>query len=111
MSTVSIHAEHKNNNQQMYRAIAGNRQDVGATRGEALDTLIAERDPNEPETVILIERFEPDVFFTEKQQQRKRALMGKHPVLTPEERMELESLLDAELDATIARTRPPFTRL
>jgi hypothetical protein len=33
-----------------------------------------------------------------------QALLARRPTLTPEERAELEDLIDAEVDATVART-------
>src|SRR5690242_10226109 len=75
MSTISIHSEIQPGNARRYRAIAGNRQMFGATRGEALDALTADWGDEIRETVIVIERFEPDAYFTEAQQQRKRELM------------------------------------
>lgn len=104
MSTISIHQDTKSDEEPRYRAIAGGQQKVGATMGQALNALMAEWGNDVPETVILIQRFQPDAHFTEAQQRRKRELLSRRTDLTQEERAELESLLDAELDGTIART-------
>ncbi len=104
MSTIAIRSEQGRAPDQKYRAIAGGRQYFGSTMGQALDALTAEWGDSVREAVILIQRFEPDEFFTEAQQLRKQRLMARRARLTPEERVELEGILDAELDATIART-------
>jgi hypothetical protein len=72
--------------------------------GEALDTLMAEWGDSAPETVVLIQRFQPDQYFTQAQYDRMQALLVHRSTLTPEERTELEALIDAEVDATVART-------
>jgi hypothetical protein len=53
--------------------------------------------------------FLPDSFFTNAQIDRIKELMVRHHNLTTEERDELETLIDAELEATVARTEslPP----
>ena len=84
--------------------MAGDRQEYGATMGQALDALTADWGEEVRESLILIQRFEPDAYYTEEQQQRKQDLLARRTMLTPDERAELERLLDAELDATIART-------
>jgi hypothetical protein len=90
-----------------YRAVSGGRQSVGRTMGEAIDALTAEWGDEVRETTVLIQRFEPDVYFTAEQQLRLRDLLQRRDSLTPQERAELESLIDAELDATTARTAQP----
>ena len=71
MSTISIHKDTDPASKPRYRAIAGDRQVFGATRGQALDALTAEWGDKVQETVILIERFDPDMYFTEEEQRRK----------------------------------------
>jgi hypothetical protein len=72
--------------------------------GEALDALTAEWGDSVQETVVLIQRFQPDQYFTQAQYERMRKLLARRSTLTPEERTELEALVDAEVDATVART-------
>ena len=72
--------------------------------GEALDALTAEWGDDVQETVVLIQRFQPDQYFTQAQYDRMQALLARRSTLTSEERRELESLIDAEVDATVART-------
>lgn len=57
-------------------------------------------------TAILIR---PDAFFSAAQYERLQSLLARRDALSPDERQELEGLIDAELDATVARTEafPP----
>jgi hypothetical protein len=72
--------------------------------GEALDALTAEWGDSIQETVVLIQRFQPDQYFTQAQHDRLQALFARRSTLTPDERTELEALIDAEVAATIVRT-------
>jgi hypothetical protein len=104
LSTISIQPENSRAPKHRYRAVAGGRQYFGATMGQALDALTADWGDSVRETAILIQRFEPDAFFTEEQQFRKEELVARRAKLSSAERAELEVLLDDELDATVART-------
>jgi hypothetical protein len=72
--------------------------------GEALDALTAEWGDDIQETAVFIQRFQPDAYFTVAQYSRMQELLARRAALTAEERAELETLIDAELDATVART-------
>ncbi len=72
--------------------------------GEALDALTAAWGDDVHQAAVLIQRFQPDAFFTGAQYDRMQELLGRRRTLTAGERAELESLIDAELDATVART-------
>jgi hypothetical protein len=87
-----------------FRASAGDRQTFGRTMGEALDALVADWSDEHAETAVLIQRFRPDRHFTESQHSRMAELLDRKALLSPGERTELEALIDAELDATVART-------
>jgi hypothetical protein len=98
----------------IYRAIQGEKQASGKTAGQALDSLeklLATAAPNEGEgTLVILQRFNPDVFFSAEQQNRMQALMNRfHDALTAntslsaEERQELEQLVNLEWQAAIAR--------
>jgi predicted Zn-dependent protease with MMP-like domain len=104
MTSIAIRTDQKETGERWFRAIAGDRQSIGRTMGEALDALTAEWGDNIQETIVLIQRFQPDQYFTQAQYDRMQALLARRPVLTPEERAELEDLIDAEVDATVART-------
>lgn len=96
-----------------YRARWRNWQAVGTTPGAALDAIerLAAADSKDGNgTVVIVQRFRPDAFFTRPQQERLRQLMdhfhaeraaGKE--LPPEERNEIETLVDAEWQAAIDR--------
>jgi hypothetical protein len=56
------------------------------------------------ETAVLIQRFQPDSYFTAAQYGRMQELLAHRASLTAEERTEIEALIDAELEATVART-------
>jgi hypothetical protein len=101
---IAIRPEEKETGEHRFRAIAGNRQSIGRTMGEALGALTAEWGDSIPETVVLIQRFQPDSHFTQAQYDRMQALLARRTALTPKERTELEALLDAEVGATVART-------
>jgi predicted Zn-dependent protease with MMP-like domain len=104
MTAITIRTDQKETGERQFRAIAGNRQSLGRTMGEALDALTAEWGDKVQETVVLIQRFQPDQYFTQAQYDRMQALLTRRLTLTPEERTELEALIDAEIDATVART-------
>lgn len=93
-----------------YHAIAGQKQSAGATAGAALDALTAQLSADETGTLIIVQTFRPDPFFTAAHQQRLAHLMTKwrnaqaHATsLPPHEQTELETLIDLELDAATRR--------
>lgn len=113
MKTIEIVSE-VSAEQTLYRAISGVQQATGSTPGQALDMLEKELATQElgesSDTVIIVQRFRPDNFFTTDQQLRLQDLMDQfHQVnalgeeLTPTERQELETLVDAEWNAAIER--------
>jgi hypothetical protein len=58
-------------------AITGNRQSLGRTMGEVLDALTADWGDNIQETMVLIQRFQPDSYFTQSQHERMQALLAR----------------------------------
>jgi hypothetical protein len=84
--------------------MAGQRQSVGRTMGEALDALTAAWGDDFQETAVFIQRFQPDAYFSAAQYARMQELLSRRGTLTVAERTELEGLIDAELQATIDRT-------
>lgn len=104
MTAIAIRTDQQEAGKRQFRAIAGDHQSLGSTMGEALDALTAEWGDSIQETVVLIQRFQPDQFFTQAQHDRMQELRARRPLLTPEEHTELEALIDAEVDATVART-------
>ncbi len=114
MTTIEIIQEQADTQDAFYRAICGEQQAAGVTPGEALDALerlLATRgEAQEGGAVIILQRFRPDAFFTEEQQNRLRELMDQFRVardagreLPTEQKQELEALVQTEWQAAIKR--------
>jgi hypothetical protein len=114
ITTIEIIREEKTPQQTVYHAMSGDQQATSTTPGQALDTLermLAARGQSESGgTVVIVQRFQPDAFFSATQQQRLQELMERFHTasvggasLSPEEQHELEQLVDAEWHAAIAR--------
>ncbi len=95
MTTITILPEEKN-----FRAVAGQRESVGRTAGEALDALTAQLEDEESGTLLVIQKQRPDKFFGVKEQNRLSELMSRKEsqTLSTEEKSELEKLVEAELN-------------
>jgi hypothetical protein len=113
MTTIEIVPE-VTSEQTLYRAICGSQQATGSTPGQALDqmeqVLATQKEAQSSETLVIVQRFRPDNLFTEQQQTRLQELMGQFhegiatgDPLSPPQQEELESLVEAELEATIER--------
>ncbi len=96
MTTVTILPERPDS----YRALAGDKESVGRTAGEALDALTSQLEEEESGTLIILQNHKADGFFNAAQQARLTELMQLHQAgnLSVEEAGELESLVEAELD-------------
>lgn len=111
MTTVAILPISNDIGEKSYRAIAGNKQSVGKTAGQALDALTAQLGETEFSALLVIQSFRPDPFFSADQQKRLSELMSlwraardRGQALPPEQQAELDTLVDAELRAATART-------
>jgi hypothetical protein len=111
MTTVAILPVSDASGKKSYRAIAGDKQSTGKTAGEALDALTAQLEGDEFSTLLIIQNFCPDWFFSAEQQKRLFDLMhlwrtarDQGEILSPEQQSELDSLVEAELKAATART-------
>jgi hypothetical protein len=118
MTTVAILPERVGTDEITYRAVAGNRQSTGKTAGEALDALTVQLGPEESGTIFIVQNLCPDRFFTAEQQHRLAALMSRWrtardtgTALSAEEQAELESLAEAELEATTQRAEALLNQL
>lgn len=113
MKTIEIVSQ-TSSKQTVYRAICKGQQATGVTPGEALDLLeqklALQGHAENGNTLIILQRFRPDNFFTAEKQLRLRELMdqfhhandvGNQLVLA--EKQELETLVDAEWNAAIER--------
>ena len=110
MTAITILPEKVGGEETTYRATAGKRESVGRSAGEAIDGLTAQLSDNESGLLVVIQRLQPDRFFTAAQQQRLTELMSRWRMaraagssLAQDEQIELQSLVDAELEA--ARNR------
>jgi hypothetical protein len=111
MTKVAIVPEPANAGQMAYRAIAGRRQSLGKTAGEALDVLTASLPKEDAGTLVIVQHQRPDRFFTASQQARLNELMARWraardagAALPPAEQAELHGLVDAEVRAASERT-------
>lgn len=107
MTKVAILPEPSKQGDVVYRAIAKGHQSVAKTAGAALDALTAQLSPEDTGTMIVIQNYKPDRFFTAQQQERLATLMARWRAardtgnaLPANEQAELEALVDAELAAS-----------
>jgi hypothetical protein len=113
MSTIEIIQEQASAGGAIYRARCRDWQAAGTSPGAALDAIervVAASHEDGNGTVVIVQHFRPDAFFTGRQQARLRELMEHYHAahatgneLAQEERQELETLVDAELQAAINR--------
>lgn len=111
MTRVAILPEPGDGGVVRYRAIAGERQSVGTTAGEALDALSAQLPADQKGTLVVVRSLEPDQFFTEQQCSRLEALMARWRAardsglaLSAAEQAELDGLVRQEVAAAGRRT-------
>jgi hypothetical protein len=111
MTTVSILPISGVSGEKSYRAIAGDKQWIGKTAGQALDGLTAQLDESGFGALLVIQSFNPDLFFNADQQKRLSELMDlwrlacdRGETLLLNQQAELDALVDAELRAATART-------
>ena len=107
MTTVAILPIPTQTGGQTYQAVAGRHTAAGDTAGQALDALTALFPDVESESLLIVQRFRPDLHFSESQQLRMADLMARWRAArdagapwSAEEQLELESLVSAELQAS-----------
>jgi hypothetical protein len=112
MTKVAIVPEPAENGDVAYRAISGSKQSVGKTVGQALDALAAVLPQENSGTLVVVQNFRPDRFFTERQQKRLTELMARWRVarnsgtnLPPAEQSELNAEVDAASERAAAMLR------
>jgi hypothetical protein len=112
LQTIEIFQELNRRKKAKYRAVRGKQQAEGDTPGQALDSLekLLAAEERAVNSLVIVQRFQPDAFFSKPQQDRLQALMNQFrsaintdATLSPEEHAELEQLIDAEWIAAIAR--------
>lgn len=108
MTTITILPEEKN-----FRAVAGKKEFVGRTIGEAIDGLDAQLNEDESGTLLVIQKQRADKFFGESEQKRLVELMSKkeNKTLSVKEISELEKLVEAELNGARRRSEELIGRL
>src|SRR4051812_17221803 len=106
MTRVAIVPEETESGQVSYRAIAGRKQSVGKTAGEALDALTSSLGNEEAGTLVVVQHQRPDQYFTAEQQKRMNELMVRWRAardaggaLAATEQAELDALVAAEVRA------------
>lgn len=111
LQTIEIYQE--SGRRTGYRAIQGQQQAEGKTAGQALDSLekILTTSGKSTNSLVILQRFQPDTLFPETEQIRLQELMAQfHDAinqdteLSDKDRTQLEQLIDAEWIAAIART-------
>jgi hypothetical protein len=109
MTTIQILQESPQSGKLRYRAIYQQHHAEGTTPGAALDAL-EDALPTDSGTMVILQKFKTDIFFSEQQQARLAELMGRLEAnraqghdLAPGELAELERLVEQELRATIRR--------
>src|SRR2546426_3522760 len=87
-----------------YKALARDKESTGRTAGEALDSITAQLASEETGTIVIVQNFRPDRFFSAEQQQRLGTLMqnwrsarDRGAELIPADQAELDGLIEAEL--------------
>ena len=110
MTKVAILTEQTETGAVAYRAIAGARQSVGKSAGEALDALSGTLPPEESGTLVIVQHFRPDRFFTPSQRERLKELMVRWRAardgggsLTAAEQAELDALIETEVRGATER--------
>jgi len=109
MERISIHPVADADDQ--FCAVSGSRQSFGKTMGEALDGLAGAIGQANSSAVIFIQKLGGDEFFSDEQHARMVDLKNRLASLSEAEYSELEELIGAELDATVARTEALFGKL
>jgi hypothetical protein len=110
MTKVAILPVMTDQGSRSYHAIAGTTQSSGATAGAALDALTAQLPADETSTLVIVQSFRPDQFFTAAQQQRLEELMtqwrnarDQGQSLPASEQAELAALIETEVQAATQR--------
>ena len=118
MSTITVTLDAPGAPPPRYRAVAGDRQSVGATVGEAIDALTAQFGGSNGTTLVVIQSAQPDEFFTAEQRTRLGELMDRWRfvrdtggVLEANDQHELDVLVRAEVEAAGRRAAAMLRQL
>lgn len=118
MTTIVILPESGSPEATTYRAVAGGRESLGKTAGEALDALTPQLTEDEKGTLVIVQHWSGDDFFTVQQQRRLAELMtqwrkarDEGRELSSDEQTELESLIEAETKGSGQRAEAALQEL
>ena len=107
MATVAILSVPRQTGGESYQAVSAERVATGETAGQALDAFTEQFPEVGSDSLLIVQRFQADRFFSEAQQQRMAELMTRWreardagASLSPEEQAELESLVELESRAS-----------
>ena len=110
MTKVAIVPVMTEQGSKLYHAVAGMKQSAGATAGAALDALTDQLSAEESSTLVIVQSFRSDQFFSTTQQQRLAELMQQwrtardtNVQLPAYDQAELEELIEKELVAASQR--------
>jgi hypothetical protein len=110
MTKIAMFHERAGTDQTAFHAVAAGSHATGRTAGEALDALASQIPDNASDTLIIVRSLHPDSFFDVAQRQRLEQLMSRMrsardagQSLDADERAELRSLIDAEVQAASER--------
>ncbi|MGB2924305.1 MAG: hypothetical protein WBB82_03310 [Limnothrix sp.] len=117
MNTVEIQSVSDTSGKTFYRATSGAKSSVGATMEQALDALMQELEEMQFPALLVSQTFQPDIFFSASQQKRLAELMNlwrsardKGTELESTLQKELDTLVELELEASVARVNNTFNR-
>ncbi len=101
-----------------YIAVSNGKESVGKTIGEAIDSIYGQLEEDEQNTVIYVQEFKGDEFFSDEQIKRLSMLMKKWRIardngkmLPAEQQAELEKLIEMELEAAGKRAEKIFSQM
>jgi hypothetical protein len=110
MKKVTILPVSESNGDTSYCAVAEDKQSVGKTAGEALDSLTLQFAIHEIDSLVIVQNMRPDPFFTSGQQKQLADLMTRWRIardtgqtLSNDEQANLNVLIEAELQASEKR--------
>lgn len=106
MNTISVVPFDPQSVPTRFRAVAGDKQSVGPTVGQALDALQTELGQSAETTLVVVQPMTTDEFFPAAQRDRLAELMARWRAardtggtLPPNEQAELDELAQAEVTA------------
>lgn len=101
-----------------YIAVSNGKESVGKTIGEAIDSIYGQLEEDEQNTVIYVQEFQGDEFFSDEQIKRLSMLMKKWrsardsgKTLPDAQQAELEKLIEIELEASGKRAEKIFSQM